>query len=166
MPGSSFMSLMIALYSKDLKRRRGKELQRVHFLFCSFCTATAYIGQLERWEGGCLYNNHHKHLSWGKTLTKKCVWSQLPIVDCKWPFFGNCLVTIRVFYKNTIFSEIHIAQSWFLVLRPIKTNARKCIFPKYVSFPLNCQPTPIIIKMANWAKMRFVHNFWLGVGLT
>ena len=38
--------------------------------FCSFCTATAYIGQLERWEGGCLYNNHHKHLSWGKTLTK------------------------------------------------------------------------------------------------
>ena len=31
--------------------------------------------------------------------------------------------------------EIHIAQTGFLVLGPIETNVRKCVFPKYASFP-------------------------------
>ena len=36
--------------------------------------------------------------------------------------------------KNQIL-EIHIAQTGFLVLGPIETNVRKCVFPKYASFP-------------------------------
>ena len=44
------------------------------------------------------------------------------------------MVVIRLFHKTQIL-EIHIAQSGFLVLGSIETNVRKCVFPKYVSFP-------------------------------
>ena len=43
-------------------------------------------------------------------------------------------VHYRPFHKNQIL-EIHIAQTGFLVLGPIETNVRKCVFPKYASFP-------------------------------
>ena len=43
------------------------------------------------------------------------------------------------FHKNQIL-DIHIAQTWFLVLGSIETNVRKWVFPKYVSFPTNWTP--------------------------
>ena len=44
------------------------------------------------------------------------------------------ILVTRPFHKNQIL-EIHIAQSGFLVFGSIETNVRKCVFPKYVSFP-------------------------------
>ena len=43
-------------------------------------------------------------------------------------------ISTRRFHKNQIW-EIHIAQSGLLVLGPVETNVRKCIFPEYVPFP-------------------------------
>ena len=55
MPGFSFMSLMIGCTLKTSNGEEEKSVKEYIFCkfccfeeFCSFCTATAYIGQLER----------------------------------------------------------------------------------------------------------------------
>ena len=59
-----------------------------------------------------------------------------------------CVVTICALscFTKTPFLEIHVAQSWFLVLGPIETDVRKRISPKYVPFPLNWTPLPNMVK--------------------
>ena len=61
-------------------------------------------------------------------------------------------VYIRQFHKNQVL-EWHIAQSGFLVLGPIEISVRKCVFPTYVSLPLELDPHhPIVIPMGKLGK--------------
>ena len=67
-----------------------------------------------------------------RTCYSTCLWCKfwnMELTSLKQEMRRNC--------SNQIL-EIHIAQCWLLVLGPIETYVRKCISPKYVSFPFNC----------------------------
>ena len=46
----------------------------------------------------------------------------------------------RPFHENTFFLEIQDAQSELLVLGPIETNVRKCVFSQICLLPLELDP--------------------------
>ena len=75
-----------------------------------------------------------------QTRHRLCIWVSNYI-------FNACGLECVLDHLTKFNFEIYIARSLFLVPGQIKTDVRKCMLPKYVSFTLNWTPPPSLYRV-------------------